>query len=255
MENTILVGLSRQVALERQLGVVANNVANVNTTGFKADKPVFEEFLRTPAHIDTFVGRDRRVSFVQDRATYHDFGQGTVEQTNNPLDIAIDGNAFLAVQANGTERYTRNGALQINNQGQLVTMDGHQVVGANGPITFQPGDQDIAIGKDGTITVREGINSNVASVRGKLRLVTFDQPQQLAKQGSNLFSAPEGVVANAALTAGIRQGALEKSNVSSVAEMARMIEISRAYTSISSMMQQQNDLRKMSIERLADVPA
>jgi flagellar basal-body rod protein FlgF len=255
VENTLLVGLSRQIALERQLGVVANNIANVNTTGFKADKTVFEEYLRSPAHIDNFVGSDRRVSFVQDRATWHDFSQGTIERTGNPLDVTLDGNSFFAVQANGNERYTRNGAFQINAQGQLVTMDGHQVLGTGGPITFQPGDQDITIGNDGTITVREGQNTNVAALRGKLRVVNFDQPQQLQKQGSNLFMAPNGVNAQPTTVANVRQGVIEKSNVSGVAEMAKMIEVMRAYTGISSLLQQQNDVRKMSLERLADVPA
>ncbi|MDQ8732617.1 flagellar basal-body rod protein FlgF [Bradyrhizobium sp. LHD-71] len=255
MENTLLVGLSRQVALERQLGVVANNIANVTTTGFKADKALFEEYLRSPARNDAFTGNDRRLSFVQDRATVHDFGQGPVERTGNPLDMALDGNAFFVVQANGAERYTRNGAFQINATGQLVTNDGDQVIGTNGPITFQPGDQDISVARDGTITVREGNNTNVESTRGRLRLVNFEQPHTLQKQGANLFAAPEGTVAQAAVRAGVRQGAIEKSNVNGVAEMAKMIEVMRAYTGITNVIQQLNEVRKSSIERLADVPA
>ena len=109
MENTLLVGLSRQMTLERQMDVVANNVANINTTGFKADRSLFEEFLRSPAHEDNFVPSDRRVSFVQDRATFHDFSQGAVEETRNPLDVAIDGGGFLVVQTPAGERYTRDG--------------------------------------------------------------------------------------------------------------------------------------------------
>jgi flagellar basal-body rod protein FlgF len=255
MENTLLVGLSRQVALERQLGVVANNIANVNTTGYKSDTAIFEEYLRSPAHMDNFTGRDRRLSYVVDRATAHNFGQGPVERTGNPLDVALDGKAFFVVQVNGEERYTRNGAFQINSQGQLVTNDGHQVMGTNGPITFQRGDQDISIARDGTITAREGNNTNIDSVRGKLRLVTFDQPQRLQKQGANLFSAPNGVDAQAAVNAGVHQGTIEKANVNGVAEMAKMIEVMRAYTGIATMIQQLNDVRRASIERLADVPA
>jgi hypothetical protein len=98
MENTLLVGLSRQVTLERQMDVVANNVANINTTGFKADRSLFEEYLRSPAHEANFAPADRRVSFVHDRATFHDFAAGPSEQTKNPLDVAIDGKAFLVVQ-------------------------------------------------------------------------------------------------------------------------------------------------------------
>jgi flagellar basal-body rod protein FlgF len=255
MENTLLVGLSRQVALERQLAVVANNIANVNTTGYKADQAKFEEFLRSPAHIDHFTGADRRLSFVVDRATFHDFGQGPVERTGNPLDLALDGNSFFVVQANGNERYTRNGAFQINAQGQLVTNDGHQVIGTTGPITFQPNDQDISIARDGTVTVREGNNTAVDSVRGKLRLASFEQPQRLSKLGANLFAAPNGVVAQDAVNPSVRQGSVEKSNVSGVAEMAKMIEVMRAYSGIAGLMQQLGDVRKASIERLADVPA
>ncbi len=120
MENTLLIGLSRQMTLERQIDVISNNVANVNTNGFKADKSLFEEYLMPVAHADNFVGRDRVFSYVQDRAAWHDFGQGSTEQTGNPLDVAIDGNGFLTVQTPAGERYTRDGALQINAQGQLT---------------------------------------------------------------------------------------------------------------------------------------
>src|SRR6201985_2379381 len=119
MENTLLVGLSRQTVLERQLDVVANNIANVNTAGFKADSSLFEEYLRSGAHEDNFVGSDRRVSYVQDRGTYRDFTQGAHEQTKNPLDLAISGVGFLVVQTDGGGRYTRDGGPQINKVGQL----------------------------------------------------------------------------------------------------------------------------------------
>src|SRR5690348_8803453 len=107
MQNTLLVGLSRQVVLERQMDVVANNIANITTNGYKADRSLFQEFLRSGAHEDNFVSSDRRVSFVQDRATFHDFSQGPTQQTKNPLDVAIDGSGFLVVQTPEGERYTR----------------------------------------------------------------------------------------------------------------------------------------------------
>src|SRR5882724_4555738 len=124
MENTLLIGLSRQTTLERQLDVVANTIANVNTTGYKADSSLFEEYLKSGAHEDNFVGSDRRVSYVQDRGTFRDFSQGAAEQTKNPLDVAIDGGGFLVVQTPAGERYTRDGGLQLNNPGQLVTRSG-----------------------------------------------------------------------------------------------------------------------------------
>jgi flagellar basal-body rod protein FlgF len=254
MENTLLVGLSRQMTLERQMDVVANNVANINTTGYKADRSLFQEFLNSGAHEDNFIGQDRRVSYVQDRATFHDFSQGPTEETKNPLDVAIDGGGFLVVQTPAGERYTRDGGLQINNQGQLVTAAGDPVMGDSGPIVFQPTDQQVSIASDGNVTVLEGIN-RIDSVRGKLRLVSFAQAQRLLKEGSNLYSAGEGATAQPDTASKVRQGFIEKSNVSSVTEMSRMIEVTRTYTQIATLLQQQSDLQRSAIEKLADVPA
>jgi flagellar basal-body rod protein FlgF len=254
MGNHLLVGLSRQVTLERQMDVVANNVANVNTNGFKADRSLFEEFLTSRAHEDNFTGRDRRISFVQDRGTFKDFAQGASELTKNPLDVAIDGAGFLVVQTPAGERYTRDGGLKLNNQGQLVNSSGYPVLGGSGPIVFQPTDKEITIAADGNVTVLEGIN-RVDSVRGKLRLVSFADAQKLVKEGSNLYSAGPDAAARPDIISQVRQGFVEKSNVNSVVEMSRMIEVTRAYTSISAMLQQQGDLRKTAIEKLADVPA
>src|SRR6185295_19128609 len=118
MENASLVGLSRQIALQRELDVVANNIANLNTTGFKADNVVFQEHLMPAARANQFAAADRQLSFVQDRATWLDLSQGPVLQTGNPLDVSISGNAFLTIQTPRGERYTRNGALQFNNTGE-----------------------------------------------------------------------------------------------------------------------------------------
>src|SRR3974390_2928027 len=98
MENSALVGLSGQIALQRELDVIANNIANINTTGYKADASVFQEHLMPVARANQFRGSDRALSFVQDRATWINFNQGPLEQTGNPLDVSIDGNAFLTVQ-------------------------------------------------------------------------------------------------------------------------------------------------------------
>ncbi len=254
MQNMLLVGLSRQMVLERQMDVVANNVANVNTNGFKADRSLFAEHLMPGAHEDNFVGRDRALSFVHDRNSFHDFSQGSSEQTKNPLDVAIDGGGFLVVQTPAGERYTRDGGLQINNQGQLVTAAGHPVLGTAGPIVFQQTDHDIAIATDGNVTVVDG-SDRTDLVRGKLRLVSFARAQQLLKEGSNLYSAGEGSAPQADITSQVRQGFIEKSNVNSVTEMSRMIEVTRTYTQISALLQQQSDLHKSAIDKLADVPA
>jgi flagellar basal-body rod protein FlgF len=254
MDNTSLIGLSRQMALQRKLDVVASNIANLNTTGFKADGNLFEEYIMPVARSDRFAGADRRMSYVLDRATWYDFGQGPVQQTGNPLDVAIDGNAFLAVQTPQGERYTRNGALQINGQGELVTSEGYRVQGDNGAIVFQPGDHDITITQEGTISVRE--RASVAeSQRGKLRLVGFAQPERLRKDGTSLFAAPAGQGPQAAPNVRLIQGSIEKSNVRPVVEMTRMIDVSRTYTAVAGMLQNQSDLRRNAIDKLADVPA
>jgi flagellar hook-basal body protein len=127
------------------------------------------------------------------------------------------------------------------------------VLGSSGPIMFQPTDHDINISPDGTITVMEG-NARTDSIRGKLRLVSFTDAQKLLKEGANLYSAGEGS-AQPDLKSTIQQGFIEKSNVNAVAEMSRMIEVTRAYTQISTLLQQQSDLHKTAIQQLADVPS
>jgi flagellar basal-body rod protein FlgF/flagellar basal-body rod protein FlgG len=255
MANAALVGLSAQMALRRDLDVVANNIANSNTTGFKADRGLFQEYLSPTARENRFGGGDRPIRFVQDGMTWHDLAQGSIQQTGNPLDVAIDGrNAFLVVQTPNGERYTRAGALQVNVRGQLVTMDGSPVLGEAGPIVFQPLDRNVSITPDGRVSVLEGADNKVDSQRGRIRLVVFANPQQLQKDGANNFAAPAGGAQPAGFAARLVQGAIEKSNVNSVMEITRLMEITRTYTNVANLLQQHNDLRKSAIERLADVP-
>lgn len=254
MQNMLLVGLSRQVTLRRELDVVANNIANINTTGFKANGAVFEEFIGRTARQGDLSRRDAQVSFVRDRATWTDMTQGSMERTGNPLDVAVKGKGFMTVQTPNGERFTRNGAFQVNNAGQLVTGEGYQVMGENGPITMQPNDRDIRISADGTISVREGDNVDVEAQRGRLRMTSFDNPGLLRKDGSSTFSAPNGVNALPDTTSEFMQGSIEKSNVNSVMEMTRMIDVTRTYSQVASMLQQQSDLQRTAVEKLAEVP-
>jgi flagellar basal-body rod protein FlgF/flagellar basal-body rod protein FlgG len=264
MENALLVGLSRQIGLHRELEVVANNIANVNTTGYKADQTIFHEFLMPGASHGHFRGEDRRLSYVHDRATWHDFRPGALQQTGNPLDLAIDGDAFFVVQTPQGERYTRNGALQINAAGQLVTSEGYQLQSDSGQIQFQNNDSRISIAEDGTIRVREGADARTDALRGRLRIVRFDQNQRLQKEGSGLFSAPADLLPQPPPTpqppqspqrVRVMQGYLEQSNVRAVVEMSRMVEITRAYTLMAGMLQQYVDMRQNAVDKLAEVPA
>ena len=247
MDNALLVGLSRQVSLRRELDVIANNIANLNTTGFKGESVMFEQYLDPTARHEYFPGNDRRIAFVMDRATLQDFSQGPLQRTEAPLDVAIDGPGFFAIQTQNGERYTRAGNFHLNPQGQLVTNNGHLVLGQGGPIVFEPNDANIAIAADGTV-------STPAGDRGKLRLVNFANPTQLTQQGDGLWSAPASQAPQlAAPTTRAVQGALEKSNVHAVKEMNRMLEVTRAYTNISNMQQRTDELRRKAIEKLAEV--
>ena len=255
MENALLVGLSRQMVLGRELDIVANNIANIETTGYKADNAAFTQYLMPGARDNEFAGNDRRISFVQDRASWIDLSPGAVQHTGNPLDVAIDGKGYLVVQTPRGQRYTRNGALSINGSGQLVTSEGDQVIGNSGPITFQLTDHDLTISPSGIITVREGAGTADAP-RGQLQIAGFDRPQLLQKDGGSTFLAPAGVNAQPA-PAGTRvvQGAVEKSNVRAVVEMARMIQITRNYADIAAILQQQGDLRRSSLQQLSQAPS
>src|SRR5690606_10835339 len=117
VENAQLVGLSRQVALRRELDVVANNLANLGTSGFKSQEVVFREYLMPVASAESVPRRaDQRLSYVEDKATWRDFSTGPIQLGGNQLDVAIDGEAFFAVQAPNGVRYTRNGQFQLDSQ-------------------------------------------------------------------------------------------------------------------------------------------
>ncbi len=255
VDNASLVGLSRLVALEREIDVVANNIANLNTAGFKSDGVVFQEYVDETASSGDPTSTDSQVSFVYDVATWIDLGQGAMERTGNALDVAIDGSGFLAVQTPAGERYTRNGALQVNANGELVTSAGFEVLGASGPITLQPTDHDITISPDGTISVREGDNVKTESQRGRLRMVGFEQPELLLKEGSGTFMAPVDVTPQVDTKSRLVQGTLEKSNVHGVVEMTRMIDVTRSYTQVANMLVKEAELQQAAINKLAEVPA
>lgn len=246
MENALLIGLSRQTALGRELDVIANNVANVNTNGFKAREARFREYLMPTARADAFPQPDQQLSYVIDAGTPLDLSAGSVEMTNNPLNAAIRGDAFFAVQTPAGERYTRNGAFEIDGQGRLVTSDGHLVLGQSGPITVGTQEMNVSIAPDGAVLTSQG-------ERGRIRLVRFNAPQALNNVGANLFASTEA--AQAAPEARVQPGAIERSNVKPVLEMSRLMDVSRSYQSIASMISKMDELRRSAIQRLADANA
>ncbi|MHC5652874.1 flagellar basal-body rod protein FlgF [Stappia sp.] len=245
MENSLLIGLSRQAALRNQLNVVANNLANLNTNGFKAQRLLFEEYLMPVAEASNFEQPDRELSYVLDYGAASNFEPGDISLTGGTLDLALEGDGFLAVQTPDGERYTRAGSLHLDNTGQLVTADGLPVLGEGGPIVFDANETNLTFAKDGTI-------STSAGVKDTLRVVAFENYQYLKRIGDNLYS---GENPQPAQQVRVLQGAIEKSNVSGVVEVSRMIEITRSYTSISKMMQDGDDLLRKAIERLGSLQA
>ncbi len=245
MQNALFVGVSSQVALQRELDVIANNMANVATTGFKGRAIRFQEYLMPVASADSFQGADRRLSYVIDQGTVLDLAQGPIERTGNPLHVALRGPAYLAVQTAQGERYTRNGALETDAQGTLVTSDGNAVQGEGGPIQINPQETGLTIGADGTVSTNLG-------VRGRLRLVTFADPQRLTSDGGNLYASPDPAQP-AGLQGRLESGALERSNVRPVIEMTRLMDVNRSYAMVSSMISRLDDIRGTAIRRLADV--
>jgi flagellar basal-body rod protein FlgF len=245
MENAQLVALSRQIALQHQMDVVANNMANITTTGFKASDMLFEDYLSPTADDNDFAGIDQIVHYTQDWTTVHDMSAGAVEQTGSELDVALMGEGFLTVQTAGGTRYTRSGALAIDATGTLVDLNGNPVLGGSGAIKFDDSDIDITIASDGTVSTNNGS-------KGKLAIAEFVDPQILAREGDNYFSGP---TPDAPVNTRVMQGAIERSNVSGVTEITTMIRVQRAYQSLASLMQRQDELRSTAIQRLGDIQA
>ena len=245
MENAQLINLSRQIALRHQMDVVANNIANINTTGFKAQSILFEEYINPVASDQDFMPGDQDLSFVQDWATMTNMQAGALVQTGSQLDVALQGEGFFAVQTPAGERWTRSGAFQINASGALVDLSGNLVMGEGGQITFDPTETDITVADDGTVMTANG-------TKGKLRIVEFDDPRVLTREGNNLYSGGEPLPA---VETRAVQGAIERSNVSGVTEMAEMIRVNRSYQTLASIMQRHDELRSTAIRRLGDISA
>lgn len=247
MQNAPLISLSRQIALQRQLDVVANNLANINTSGFRAERILFSQYLMPAASGDNLPNGSQSVAFAQDWGTIQDTTPGAFQQSDNPLDVALEGPGFLTVQTPAGLRYTRNGTLHLDAQGTLVTSNGDPVMSDAGTVVFQPNETDITIGKDGSI-------SSSAGTKGRLQVMEFPNVQALARQGDTMFSDP-GNTAIAAAKTFVRQGMIEKSNVSGVAEMSSMIRVNRAYELMSQIIQRQDDLRQSAIRDLGTLSA
>ncbi len=248
-------GMSAQ---ELNIDVIANNLANVNTTGFKKSRADFQELVyqyllepgaptsqttENPSGIQVGLG-------VKPGAVQRIFAQGDLTSTNNPLDLAIEGDGFFQIQKpDGTLAYTRSGALQVNNSGQLVTSDGFQVQPG---ITIPPDALAITIGQDGTVSVRQPGQAAPQNV-GQITAVRFANNAGLRSVGQNLYEETES---SGTPTQGIfgengfgrlSQGFLESSNVSVVEQVVNMITAQRAYEASSKGITSADEMMGMAI--------
>ncbi len=240
MDNTLLVSLSHQLAAYRSMDVIANNIANVSTPGFKRESVKFEEYISSMRPTEGENGR-QPISFVQDTGVSRDLRPGTLTTTNAPFDMAIGGKGYFVVQTASGPQYTRDGHFSLDTDGNLVDANGNQVQGDGGAITITPDDGDIHFAEDGTITGKTG-------ELGKLRVVDFENDSTLQAQGNNLFSTDQP--AQTSVDAHVQQGMLEASNVEPVVEMAKMIDVMRAYEATANLSSAQEDMMKSAIDRL-----
>ena len=235
-----MIALSRQSVLRRKMDIIANNLANMNTGGFKAGKMVFIEQLQKNPNADGMVGN--KLAFVRDIASVRDTTAGPLERTGNPLDIAIEGEGYFAVQTPEGERYTRNGRFQLDSQGQLVTLRGAPVLSdAGAPFFFAPEEKDITVAGDGTVSTENG-------AIGRLRVVRFENEQEMKATRGGLYqsdAAPIDLERPA-----VAQGMVEKSNVESVIEITKMISVSRSYSSVSKFIEKEDERIKRMVREL-----
>lgn len=243
-----LVLSSYQQSLEKALDVISNNVANSSTTGFKRQEVKFDSLIENPD-----LSPADAVDFGVERGTYRDTSAGPLLATGNPLDIAIQGEGYFAVQTKDGIRYTRGGALQLDNQGAVTTASGDKLLGdGDQPITVPSDASNLHISADGVITARTGSDTTAVQL-GKLKAVKFANEQRLQTVGGGLYSADESPEPDP--HSHFVQGMIEQSNVQSITEMTRMIEILRNYQMATHMIDQDNKRQTDSIDRLSKATA
>ena len=237
MENSIYLGLSRQMTLQTNMEIIANNVANMNTSGFRAQNLIFDEFVSDPR------GADDPLSFSLDEGHYQITAPGSLSVTGNQLDIALEGPGFLGVQApNGDTAYTRDGGFSLAPGGGLVSSSGFPILDAGGgPITIPAGSSEIKIDQRGFISNQDG---QIA----QLLISEFDNIQEMEAIGNNQYITDAEPLPSDDTV--VSQGQLEGSNVKPVIEMTRMIDTLRAFQSVQNVLQSENERLRGAIQKL-----
>ncbi|TDH61948.1 flagellar basal-body rod protein FlgF [Dankookia rubra] len=239
MDTPGYVILSRLGAQQRATQVLANNLANTDTPGFQAQRPIFARFL--PPSPPGSGGQT--VAYSLDRATWRETRPGPMTTTGNPLDVALRGEGYFVVEnAAGEERFTRAGRFTLGQDGRLMDADGNAVLDTRGsPITLGPADSRIEIQGDGTIRSENG-------AIGQLRVVRFEAPQKLRAEGDRLFATEETPLPME--RPGVVQGAVEGSNVNAVMEMVRMTEEVREFQNAVTFADREGERLQTAVERI-----
>ncbi len=259
MQNGVFSGLTGALTAEHRLATITNNLANVNTTGYKNDKLSFKDtmihfahdFIREPLadlRSEPLFPESQILARVRPAVSRTDFTQGALEKTDNNLDIAIEGNGFFNVLTPQGQLVTKNGAFTRNAEGTLVTKQGFPVVGDGGPITIPEDAKTIHISLDGNIYAD---NAQI----GTLQITAYSNASQsLEKVGLNLYKVREGATAEElpAFENGVtvRQGYIEKANVNVVEEMVKMIEAQRFFEMNTKMMQTADTFDREAISKV-----
>jgi len=235
MDNTGYVALTRQTGLLREMSVIANNIANTSTSGFREEGLVFSEFVKS-----TKAGSS--VSMALGNVQHSSMKQGALVPTGGRLDLAIEGDGFFLVQTGDGNRLTRSGNFSSNADGTLVTNDGWPVLDANeGPIFIPPDATDLAFSADGTL-------STGGKPLGIIGIFDVEDPVQLRRENGVLFKADAPIEARA--DSKVLQGFLEDSNVDPVSQLTRMVEVQRAYEMGQSFLDAENERVKSAVQTL-----
>ncbi len=237
MDNASYVALTRQSGLFKQLNIIANNIANVNTAGYRREATSFSE------HIKALDMEDPSLSMAVMNRHIIDLSQGEVTVTDNKLDFAIEGDAFFLVETPNGERLTRAGSFTLNGQGELSTQEGFRVLNnGGGALAIPAGTSAITASADGTLSAD-------GQAIGQIGMVTTNRAS-LTREGDNVFSTEEGY--EPATDARLLQGAVEGSNVNAVTEIAHLIEVQRTYEMGQRMLQQEDDRIKDTIRKMTE---
>lgn len=240
MENGLYIGLSRQMVERANMDIIANNVANMSTPGFRAQNLIFAQHLEQPK------GMDEQMSFVYDYGEYQNTKPGSLRVTGNELDVGLEGPGFLGVVGlDGKVAYSRNGNFMLGPGGVLTTTAGLPVAGmGGGTITIPENAGEISIDEHGVISTSQG-------EIGQLMVSEFKNVQTLKPLGNNSYGSTE--TPQPATRTRVKQGTLEGSNVEPVVEMTRMIETLRNYQGLQKIIESENDRLRDAIQKISRV--